>query len=133
MRSRKGLVQVQVHHVDAEVARTGLAHQSIHVRAVHVEQRALGVQDVGDLVNLVFEHADGRRIGQHQRRRVFVDHPLQLGDIDHALRIRLEVHHLVAAACRRRGIGAVGRVGDHDLLARIALATRGTRGPAGCR
>ena len=54
-------MQVQVHHVHAEVAGAHLAHQRVHVGAVHVEQRALGVQNVGDLVNLVLEDADAWR------------------------------------------------------------------------
>ena len=66
-------MQIQVHHVDAEIAGPRLADQRIHVGAIHVEQRAFGVQDVGDLVNLAFKHADGGRIGQHQRGGIFVD------------------------------------------------------------
>ncbi len=41
VRRGEGLVQVQVHHVDAEVAGPRLADQRVHVGAVHVEQRAL--------------------------------------------------------------------------------------------
>ena len=46
MRRRKRLVQIQVHHIDAEIARPRDADQRIHVRAVHVDQRAFGVQNV---------------------------------------------------------------------------------------
>ena len=49
VRRRERLVQIQVHHVDAEIARARDADQRVHVRAVHVDQRALGVQDLGDL------------------------------------------------------------------------------------
>jgi len=76
-------MQIQVHHVHAEVPGTGLADQGIHVGAVHVEQGALGVEDVGDLMNLTLEDANGAGIGEHQRGRVFADNPLQLGDINH--------------------------------------------------
>ena len=68
-------MQVQVHHVDAEVAGPGLADQRVHVGAVHVEQRALGVQNVGDLVNLAFEDAERGGVGEHQRGGFFVDLP----------------------------------------------------------
>ena len=37
MRRRKRLVQIEVHDVDAEIARTRDAHQRVHVGAVHVE------------------------------------------------------------------------------------------------
>ena len=83
-------MQVQVHHVHAEVPGARLAHQRIHVGAVHVEQRALGVENVGDLVNLALEHADGAGVGQHQRRRVLGDDLLQLRHIHHPQRIGCE-------------------------------------------
>ena len=49
VRRGEGLVQVQVHHVDAEIAGPRDADQRVHVGAVHVDQRALRVQDLGDL------------------------------------------------------------------------------------
>ena len=61
-----------------------LPHQRVHVGAVHVEQGALGVENVGDLVDLALEDADGAGVGQHQRGRVFGDDLLQLGHVDHA-------------------------------------------------
>ena len=110
-----------MHHIHAEVAGPHLAHQRVHVGAVHVEQRALGVENVGDLVNLVFEDAERRRIGQHQRGGVFVHLARQRFEVDAALGVRLEVLHLVAADGRGRRIGAVRRVGNEDLAPRIAL------------
>ena len=114
-------MQVQVHHVHAEVAGPHLAHQRIHVGAVHVEQRALGVQNVGDLVNLVLEDAQRRGVGEHQRRGVFVHLPRESFEIDAAVGIRLEILDRVAAEGRRGRVGAVRRVGNQNLLARIAL------------
>ena len=52
------LVQVQVHDVHAEVARPRLAHQGVHVGAVHVEQPALGVHELGNV---------GRSAGRRRR------------------------------------------------------------------
>ena len=69
---RESLVQVEVHHVGAEITGTHLADQSVHVGAVHVEQRALGVQQVGDLVDLLLEDAQGVGIGEHERGNVIV-------------------------------------------------------------
>ena len=68
VRRRKRLVQIQVHHVDAEVTRPRDTHQRVHVRAIHVDQRALFVQDLGNLLDVLFEHAHRVRIGDHQRR-----------------------------------------------------------------
>ena len=122
-----------MHHVHAEVAGAHLAHQRVHVGAVHVEQRALGVQNVGDLVNLVFEDAKRRGVGEHQRGGVFVHLARERFKIDAALGVGLEVLDLVAADGRRRRIGAVRRVGNEDLAARIALRLVPCARPAGCR
>ena len=73
VRRRKSFVKIQVHHVDAEIAGAGDARQRVHVGAVHVEQRALGVQDFGDFGDALLENAERRRIGDHQRGDVFGD------------------------------------------------------------
>jgi hypothetical protein len=56
-----------MHHIHAEVAGARLAHQGVHVGAVHVEQRALGVEDFSDPRDLALKNPNGRGIGQHQR------------------------------------------------------------------
>ncbi len=58
VRSRESFVQVEMHDVDAEVTGAHLAHERIHVGAVHVKESALGVQDVGDLVDVLLEYAE---------------------------------------------------------------------------
>ena len=122
VRRGEGFVQVEVHHVDAEVAGARLAYERVHVGAVHVEQRAFGVQDVGDAVNLALEDADGGGVGEHERGGVLVHHAGEFREVHHALRVRLEVGHLIAADRGGGGVGAVRRVRDQDLLARVALA-----------
>ena len=117
-------MQVQVHHVHAEVAGAHLAHQRIHVRAVHVKQRALGVQNVGDFVNLMLEDAQRRRIGEHQRRGLFVHLPRESFEIDAAVGIRLDILDRVAAQGRGGRIGAVGRVGNENRSCADCPATR---------
>src|SRR5262249_55560408 len=48
MRGAERLVQVEVHDVHAELAGARDAGESVHVGAIHVEERAFGVQYVGD-------------------------------------------------------------------------------------
>ena len=108
-------MQIQVHHIHTEVPRTGLAHQGVHIGPVHVEQGSFGMQNVGDLMNLAFEDADGAGVGQHQRSRVFVDDLLQLGHVDHAQRVGAQVLHLVTADGCGGGVGSVSGIGDDDL------------------
>ena len=82
-------MQVEVHHVDAEIAGPRHADQRVHVGAVHVEQRALGVQDLGDLVDVLLEDAERVRIGDHQRGDIFGHLRFERGDVDHAACVRL--------------------------------------------
>ena len=72
MRSGERLVQIEVHHVDAEIAGTRDAHQRVHVGAIHVEHGALRVQDLGHVDDVLFEHAERVGIGHHQRGDVFI-------------------------------------------------------------
>ena len=60
-------------------------------------------------------------VGEHQRGGVFVHLARESFEIDAAVGVRLEVLDLVAADGRGRGIGAVRRVGNENLAARIAL------------
>ena len=113
-------MQVQVHHVHAKITGTSPADQRIHVGPIHVEQGALGVENVGNLMNLALEDADGAGVGQHQCSGVFGDHLLQLADVDHAQRVGAQILHLVAADGRGRRVGSVSRVGDDDLAPRIS-------------
>ncbi len=114
-------MQVEVHDVGAEIAGTHLAHQGVHVGAVHVHQRALGMQHVGNLMDLLLEDAQGVGIGEHQRGDVFVHLRFQRRHVDHARGVRLQVLHRVAAHRSGCGIGSVRRIGHQDFLARIAL------------
>ncbi len=114
-------MQVEVHDVDAEIAGPRLADQRVHVGAVHVEQAALGVQDVGDLVDLLLEHAQRVGIGEHQRGDIFVHLRCQRRDVDHAARVRLQILDRVAHHRGGGRIRAVRGVGNQNFLARIAL------------
>ncbi len=72
-------------------------------------------------MNLTLEDAQRRGVCKHQRGGVFVHLARQSFEIDAAVGVGLEILHRVAAEGRSGGIGAVGRVGDQDLLARVAL------------
>ena len=61
--SGKRFVEIEVHDVGAEVARPRDAHQRVHVGAVHVKLRALGVQNFRDARDLFFEDAERVGIG----------------------------------------------------------------------
>ena len=72
MRRGESFVQVQVHHVDAEIAGARDAGQRVHVGAVHVEQRALGRAEFRRFPAMrssKMPSVDG--VGDHQRGDVF--------------------------------------------------------------
>ena len=126
VRSGKRLVQVQVHHVDAEIAGTRNARQRVHVGAVHIQQRALGVQDVRDLGDVFLEHAEGVGIGDHDPGDIFVHCARQGFGVHHAARVGRDIFDCVAGHVRGSRIGAVGRIRNQKLLARVALGGEGS-------
>ncbi len=69
VRRREGLVQVEVHDVDAEVAGAGDAEDGVEVGAVVVDQAASLVDDLHDLLDVLVPQAERVRVGDHQSRR----------------------------------------------------------------
>ena len=70
MRGRERLVQVDVHRIDAEIARPRLADDRVEVCAVAVEIGACVMHRLGDPDDLPFEQPAGVRIRQHDCRDV---------------------------------------------------------------
>ena len=97
-------MQIDVHHIHAEIAWTGDAYQRVHVRAVHIEERSLGVQDFRDLWNTLLEDTQRLGIGDHQRGDISGHQVAQFVDVDLAVRFRLDVFDFVARNHRRRRI-----------------------------
>ena len=87
MGRRKSLVQIQVHEIYAEIARAHFSDQSVHVGAVHVQQTAFSVKNVGDLVDLLLEDSQRVWVRQHQRGDIFVHLRRKGGDVDHPVGI----------------------------------------------
>ena len=122
MRRGESFVQVQVHHVHAEIAGTRDAGERVHIGAVHVEQRAAFVQDGGNFGDAFFEDAEGAGIGDHQGGDVVGDKFAQVIGVDLAAAIGFDVLHFVSGNDHGGGIGAVRGIGDQNFVARIALA-----------
>src|SRR5262249_38990220 len=66
VRRRESLVEVEMNHVDAHVARPGDPDEGVHVGTVHVNETARFVNDVADLFDVGFEQAERVGISQHQ-------------------------------------------------------------------
>src|SRR5260370_13929200 len=58
VRRGKRIGQIQVHDVYAEVARSRDATEGVHVVAVHIPDRAFGVENLRDFGDALFEDAE---------------------------------------------------------------------------
>ena len=70
MGRREGLVEVDVHGVDAEIARLHLADDGVEVGAVGIEIGAGFVHRLGDGDHVALEQPAGVGVGEHDRRDV---------------------------------------------------------------
>ena len=65
----KGLVQIQMAHVNADFPGPTQSHQGIHVGTVHIDLTARLVDDRADFADGLFKHPVGRGVGHHQSRQ----------------------------------------------------------------
>src|SRR5580704_11262186 len=122
MRRREGLVQVQVHHVHAEISWSRDACKSVHVGSVHVKQSAFFVQYLRNLRDAFLKYAESTWVGQHQRGDVLGDEFAEMVGVDLPARVGANILHLVTRNHYRCRVRSVGGVGYQDFLARIAFA-----------
>src|SRR6185437_12049323 len=69
MRDAEGLVQIEMADIGAVIAGPRQPDLRIQVGAVEIDLSAMAMDDVADLANLLFEHAMGRGISDHDRRK----------------------------------------------------------------
>ena len=68
----KGLVEVQVHYVNPDVAHFYHPHDRIHICTVTIYQATFGVDDFGYFPDIFLKKAQGIGIGYHDSGRVFI-------------------------------------------------------------
>ena len=73
VRCREGLVQIEVHDIEAHVAGPRDADQRVEVRTVVVEERTGVVRQLRDLQDVLLEDSERVRVGQHDRGDVRVE------------------------------------------------------------
>ena len=128
VRRREGLVQVDVHGVDAEIAGPGLADDGVEIRAVAVEIGAGRVHGVGDRDDVALEQAAGVGIGEHDRGDVRAERRAHALRAHHAVGAGGHGAHRKADQRRRGGIGAVRGIRHEHDMARLLFAARRDRG-----
>ena len=125
VRNGEGLVQVDVHHIGADLGRTTDADQRIEIGAVQVDLPTVGVHDCADLDDRGLEYAVGRGVGDHetgQSRRMRGSLGAQIVDVHIAALIALHHHHGQSGHRCAGGIGAVRRSRDQTHLAGVFAA-----------
>ena len=130
VRNRERLVQVQVADVSADRRRAGEAHLRVHVRAVHVDLAAVGVDHRADVLDVLLVDTVRRGVGDHQACQavaVFGGLGLEIGQVHFPVGRVGHDHHRHAS---HRGAGRVGAVrgcrDENDVA--LALAARAVVG-----
>ncbi len=125
VRRREGLVQVEVHRVDAEIARAGFSGNRIEIGAVGVEERARPMHRRGDREHIALEQPAGVRVGQHEGSNLGGDMLFHLDGIHRAVAAGRHRLDPISQQRRTRRIGAVGGFRhQHD---RACVGARGER------
>ena len=123
MRRRKRLVQVHVNDIEVHITRSNLAQNGVQVGTVVVQQATGLMHHIGDVLDVTFEHAQRRWVGQHDARGLRTEDCLQLVHIDVAVRASPNLlDHTATHRCRRR-IGTMCSIGNDNLVA-FRVATR---------
>ena len=112
VRNAEGLVQVEVAHVAAELARRRHADQRIHVCAVYIDTSAVGVHQLAEFLDLRFKYAVGARVGDHHAGElvtVLFALGFQVGHVHIALGVAGGDDHRHASHLGTGRVGAMGR------------------------
>ena len=128
VRRRERLVDVEMHDVEAGLARLEPAEDRVQVGAVHVGQGARLVDRVEQLADARLEQPEGRRVGDHHRGGPRPERRAERVDVDATVGCRRDGDRREAGHRRRRGVRPVARVRDEDLVA-LGLATGAVVGP----
>ncbi len=108
----ESLVQIQVAHIRADVARTTQPHLGIHVGAIHIDLSTVTVDDGANLTDGRLENAMSGRVSDHERGQaaaVLLGFGGQIAHIHIAVRVAIDHHYFHAGHDRAGRVGAVGR------------------------
>ena len=121
VRRGERLVHVDVHDVEAHVARTRLAQDRVQVRAVSVGECADRVDRTSDLEDVLVEEPQRVGVREHDGGHVGVQRRLQGVEVHASPIVGRYLRDVVAAHRHGRGVRPVRSVGDHDTASDIAL------------
>ena len=121
VRRGEGLVEVQLDHVEPQVAGAGPAGDGVQVRPVVVHQAADGVDHVGQGPDVAVEQAQRVRARQHEGGGLVVHQVLDVGGVQDAPLVARGSHHLIPGDGGAGGVRAVGRIGNDDRGLAVAV------------
>ena len=133
MRNAKGLVQVQMAHVSAQITRTAQTHHSVHIGPVDVDLTAMFMRDPRHFCDRFLENTVGRRICDHaacEALGILLGLGSKILQIDVPVLRGLDGHHLPADHLRR---GRVRAMSAHRNETDIAMLLTPRRVIAGNR
>ncbi|MPM85661.1 hypothetical protein SDC9_132742 [bioreactor metagenome] len=87
MWGREGLVQIEVHYINAQVTGTGNAEQCVEVGAIAIDKPTAGVYQLDDLQHVLIKQTKRIWVGQHQACDRIIAKSLQYCQIHIATRI----------------------------------------------
>ena len=116
------LVQVEMHDVEAHVPRPDHAEHRVEVGPVVVEQAPHVVDHLGDLDDLLLEKPQRVRVREHDPGDVGSEDRAEGLPVDETAGVGADRRNGVAAERHRRRVRAVGRLGDDDPAANLAVA-----------
>ena len=118
----EGLVQIDVHHVEAHIARSANAHHRVEVCAVVVHQAAAFMHEPCNFWNIFFKNAERVGVRHHHAGDVVAEFCAQVFDVHGALRSALYLHDLQTAYGGGSRVSAVRRVGHNDFHALVVAS-----------
>ena len=118
VRRGERLVGVDVHDVEAHVARPAPAEDRVEVGAVVVDERADVVDHAGDLLDPFLEQAERVRVREHQAGDLIVEQAGERLHVDEPALVGGHAHRLEPGEADAGRVRAVRGVGDQHLGAR---------------
>ena len=118
----KGLVQVDVQDIEAQVAGSADAQQRVQVGAIAINQPASSMYHLDHLLDVLFEETQRVGIGQHQSCQRVITLCFERREVQVAAGVGFDFHHAIPGHRRGRRVGSVRRIGDQDLVALFIFA-----------
>ena len=115
VRRGKGLVEVQLHHVNPDLSHLYYTHDGIHICTVTIDLPAFAVDDFGYFLDVFFKKTECVGVRYHNAGCVFIHNFCDGFHGKDSLFIRCHGHRTVTAQRCAGRICAVCSIRDNDL------------------